>query len=89
MATCVPIKDLKNTAAFSKLVEESEGPVIVTKNGRDAFAVMTIQELDALRLDAARATLYEKIDEAEADFVEGRFVPARESQQKARARYGL
>ena len=50
MTVCVPIKDLKNTATFSKLVESSPDPVIVTRNGRESFAVMTVEELDALRL---------------------------------------
>ena len=89
MTVCVPIKDLKNTATFSKLVESSPDPVIVTRNGRESFAVMTVEELDALRLEAARAQLYRDIDEAEDHFAHGRMTEANESQRRMRERYGL
>ena len=89
MTVCVPIKDLKNTATFSKLVESSPDPVIVTRNGRESFAVMTVEELDALRLEAARAQLYRDIDEAEDDFAHGRMTEANVSQRRTRERYGL
>ncbi len=89
MTTCVPIKELKNTSSFARLVEESQDPVIVTRNGYESFAVMTIAQLDALKLDAARADLYRDIDDAEADFAAGRVVDGRESQRLARVRYGL
>lgn len=37
----VSVREMKDTAKFGKLVEESNGPVIVTRNDRDAYAVMT------------------------------------------------
>ena len=80
---------MKNTATFSKLVESSPDPVIVTRNGRESFAVMTVEELDALRLEAARAQLYRDVDEAEDDFAHGRMTEASESQRRGRGRYGL
>lgn len=43
----MPIKELKNTAAFSQLVNNSPDPNIVTRNGNGASAVMTIKEPDA------------------------------------------
>lgn len=89
MTTCVPIKEMKNTAAFAEMVEASQGPVIVTRNGRQALAVMTVDEFDALKLEASRAELYRLVDEAESDIAAGRTVSARESQAAARARYGL
>lgn len=89
MTVCVPIKKLKNTATFSKLVEDSPDPVIVTRNGCESFAVMTVEKLDALRLEAAWAQLYREIDEAENDFASGRVSEARESQLRARERYGI
>ena len=89
MQTCVPIKDLKDTAAFAATVEASDGPVIVTRNGRAAFACMTMEELDALRLEASRAELYRLVAEAEEDIAAGRVEDARASQARARARYGL
>ena len=89
MPVCVPIRDLKNTAEFSKTVEDSAEPVIVTRNGREAFAVMTVEQLDALRMEAARAELYQRVIEAEQDIAEGRLADARASQQAARNRHGL
>lgn len=89
MTVCVPIKEMKNTAAFSDLVESSTDPIIVTKNGFEKFAVMTMEQLDALRLEAARARLYREIDRAEEDFALGSVVSARESQRLVRERYGL
>lgn len=89
MTTCVPIKELKNTASFSKLVEESSDPVIVTKNGYEKFAVMTIEKLDALRMEAARTELYRHIDAAEADIREGRVVDGWESIEETRKKYAL
>ena len=50
---------------------------------------MTGEELDALRLEAARAQLYRDVDEAEDDFAHGRMTEASESQRRARERYGL
>lgn len=89
MTVCVPIKELKNTASFAKLVEESSDPVIVTKNGYEKFAVMTVEKLDALRMGAARAQLYDHIDAAEADFQADRVTDGFASQQNAREKYGL
>ena len=89
MPVCVPIRDLKNTAEFSKTVEDSAGPVIVTRNGREAFAVMTVEQLDALRMEAARAELYQRVIEAEQDIATGRLADAHASQRAARERHGL
>ena len=89
MPTCVPIKELKNTATFAKLVEESDGPIIVTKNGYESFAVMTMDQLEALELEAKRAQLYQAIDQAEQDMAAGRVSDGWESMRSARDRYGL
>ena len=48
MPICVPIKDMKDTAKFARLVEEANGPVTVTKNGYDAFVVMRSADYDRL-----------------------------------------
>lgn len=88
MPACVPIKELKNTTEFAATVEASPEPVIVTRNGREAFAVMTVDKLDALRMEAARAELYRTIAASEADIEAGRVVSARDAQREARERYG-
>lgn len=89
MSNCVPIRDIKNTTAFAKLVQESDEPVIVTRNGEEAFAAVSMELLESWRTEAARAHLYQLIDEAERDIAAGRGTPARESMRKARERYGL
>ncbi len=89
MPRCIPIKEIKNTTEFARIVEESPEPVIVTRNGREAFAAMSIELLDAMRMECARAELYRLLDEAEEDFQAGRVVDARESIQRTRDRYGL
>ena len=89
MAICVPMKDLKNTAEFTETVCRADGPVFVTKNGREAFVSMSVAEYDSLRLEAARAELYRAVDRAEADIVSGRVADMRESNAALRARYGL
>lgn len=89
MPRCIPIKEIKNTTEFARIVEESPEPVIVTRNGREAFAAMSIELLDAMRMERARAELYRLLDEAEEASRAGRVVDAPESIQRTRDRYGL
>lgn len=48
MPACVPVRDMKDAAKIGKFVEEPNGSVIVTRNGRDAYAVMTGDAYDAI-----------------------------------------
>lgn len=89
MSVCVPIKKLKNTAEFARIVREADGPVVVTRNGYDEFVSMTPERYEALRLEAARARLYQVIDRAEDDVRAGRTTDARTSIAETRKRYGL
>lgn len=43
MPHIVPIKELKNTASISKLVEESKEPIFITKNGYGSMVMMSIE----------------------------------------------
>ena len=61
-AICVPTKELKNTAEFTETVRSAGGPVVVTKNGKEAFVSMSMDCYEALCLEGARARLYESID---------------------------
>ena len=89
MPTCVPIKELKNTAEFSRLVEESPNPVIITKNGYDSFVAMTTQAYEALKLEAARAKLYQIVAQSERDIAENHTAEAHSAIAEARNRYAL
>ena len=74
-ATCVPMKELKNTAEFTDTVQNAAGPVLVTKNGREAFVALSMSGYEALC--------------AEADIAAGRVTDAREVSAGLRAKYGL
>lgn len=43
MPHIIPIKELKNTANISKLVEESDEPIFVTKNGYGSMVMMSME----------------------------------------------
>ena len=89
MPVCVPMKELKNTADFTKLVENSDSPVVVTKNGCEAFVALSTSAYEALKIDAARLRLYQSIDRAEADIAVGRTIEAHVAIDDIRSRYGL
>ena len=92
MPTCVPIKDLKDTAKFARTVEEAAGPVVVTRNGYDAFVVMRSADYDRMlsdRDEAARCKLLERIALAEREIAEGKFVDYGAATRDLRAKYGL
>ena len=76
MPACVPIKDLRDTASFLKLVEsQAPKPVIVTKNGYDEFVVITSEEYDRLQRRAEAARLYEALLASEVQLQNGETVP--------------
>ena len=65
MATCVPIKDLRDTAAFDELVEKSPTPITVTKNGYDRFVCVRSDEFSRMQQSAAEAKLMARMQIAE------------------------
>ena len=89
MATCVPVRDMKDTAKFSRIVEESAEPVTVTRNGRDAYEVMTSEVYDSIKQDLARMRLYEMVLQAEREREEGAYVEYDAFSRDLRERYGL
>ena len=38
---CIPIRDLKNTAAISEMCKKSADPIFVTENGHNDMVIMT------------------------------------------------
>ena len=44
MPTCIPIKGLRDTAAFDAMAESSPTPITVTKNGYDRFVCVKSSE---------------------------------------------
>lgn len=89
MPICVPMKELKDTAAFAERVEQAQEPVIVTKHGREAFISMSVEVYEGLRRQAARAELYSIVDRGLDDVEQGRVSGARVVTKALRERYGL
>lgn len=56
MPVCVPIKDMRDTAKFSELVETTPGPVTVTKNGYSKFVVLRSEDYDLMVQEQAKGS---------------------------------
>ena len=82
---CIPIRDLKNTAAVSEMCKKSAAPIFVTKNGYNDMVIMSAEVYDRIRL----VSVYEKLMEAEADIEEGRVLEGSASLRRMREKYGL
>ena len=82
---CIPIRDLKNTAAVSEMCKKSAAPIFVTKNGYNDMVIMSAEVYDRIRL----VSVYEKLMEAEADIEEGRVLEGSASLRRLREKYGL
>ena len=82
---CIPIRDLKNTAAVSEMCKKSAAPIFVTKNGYNDMVIMSAEVYDRIRL----VSVYEKLMEAEAEIEEGRVLEGSASLRRLREKYGL
>ncbi len=89
MGICVPIRDMKDTAKFSALVEAADEPVTVTKNGYGKFVVMPIESYDLLLDEVARAKLLAIVARGEKDYAAGEYVGGASFTQDLREKYGL
>lgn len=72
MPVCVPVRDMKNTAAFTELVQ-NERDVTVTKNGYDALHCLSNEEYKLLQDEAVKARLLSRMMTAEAEIEQGDF----------------
>jgi prevent-host-death family protein len=82
MPYIIPIRDLRNTAQISKLVHESDEPVIVTKNGYGDMVIMTQKMYEQYMLDSAKKAL--------ADIKNGaKTIPAEQAFNELRKKYGF
>lgn len=89
MTTCVPIKELKDTAKFSAMVEESQEPITVTKNGYGAFVVMRLDDYDKMQEQVAESQLMARIALAEKEYKEGRYTEGATFFGEMAEKYGL
>lgn len=89
MPTCVPIKDLRDTAAFDAMVANSPTPITVTKNGYDRFVCVKSSEFSQWEQADARARLLERIMVAEHERAEDQSNDAFEVLDSLREKYDL
>ena len=68
MAEIIPIRDLRNTAKISELCHSKDEPIFITKNGYGDLVIMSIKTYER---EIARADLYKKLAEAEAQIENG------------------
>jgi len=86
MPRIIPIRDLKDTAAISKMCEESTDPIYITKNG---YGDMVIMSIKAYEEKMALLDVYAKLAEAEEQLSQGKTVDARAAIKELRAKYGV
>ena len=89
MTICVPIRDLRDTAAFADRMATAEEPVIVTKNGADAFVALSNVQFSELQASQAESRLFARILVAEAERAAGIMTDLHEDVAELRAKYGL
>ena len=89
MPTCVPIKDLRDTASFDKMVSSSSSPIIVTKNGYDLFVCVKSSDFARWEQADARARLLERIMISEHERTEGLHFDAFEATAALKEKHGL
>lgn len=88
MPVCVPIKDMRDTAKFSELVEREPGPITVTKNGYDQFVVMRSSDYDELLRMEAKNRIMERMLVAERERAEDKSLNLHDALASLRKRYG-
>ncbi len=84
MPRIIPIKELKNTAAISKMCNESSEPIYITKNG---YGDMVLMSMKAYEEKLWMADIYAKVAEAEQQLRNGEAVDAKEALSALREKY--
>ena len=80
-----PIRDLRDTTKISKLCQESNEPIYITKNGYGHLVVMS---METYKDKLAKAELYEKLAEAENQIRSGeKLLDAEDVFRSLRERY--
>ena len=69
MPKIIPIKDLKNTVALSKICHESQEPIYVTKNGYGDMVIMSMSVFEKMTYMDSVA---QKVEQGEKDISEGK-----------------
>ena len=86
MPQIIPIRDLKNTGAISKMCQESAEPIYVTKNG---YGDMVIMSMKMYKEKLFMHDLYDKLTQSEADVAAKRTQNAKISLQRLREKHNV
>ncbi len=85
MPRIIPIKDLKNTAKISEMVNEAEEPIYITKNGYGDMVIMSIEMYES----TMKRLMYRELELSEREIESGRTKDARQSLCKLREKYEI
>lgn len=88
MPTCVPVRDMRDTAGFTELVER-EGDVIVTKNGYAAMHCLSESTYRLMMDEVAKSRLLSRMALAEKELAQGLGDSFDDVAENLRAEYGL
>ena len=88
MAICVPVRDMKDTAAFASLVAR-ENDVTVTRNGYEAMHCLSDDRYRFMQEEAAKAKLLSRILIAEREREAGLASDYASFSSQLRTEYGL
>ena len=89
MPICVPISELKDTAAFARKVAQAGEPVIVTRNGYDEFVVIDPALFRSYRKETPEEELERLLAEADREVELGLVSDMRSGLMQIRDAYGL
>ncbi len=67
----LPINELKNTAKISKTCHESDGPIVITKNGYGDMVLMSMDVYEKAMFNAYKMYVVESLNEALDDIENG------------------
>ncbi len=86
MLQIIPIRDLKNTSAISKMCQEVTEQIYITKNGYGDMVIMSVKmyEEKLFMLD-----VYNKLAAAEAQIAEGKVLDGDASLKSIREKYNV
>lgn len=88
MPVCVPVRDMKDTAEFTALVNR-ERDITVTKNGYDAFHCLSDDQYRLMQDEVAKARLLSRILLAEHEIETGAYSSFKDFTAEIRHEYGL
>ena len=88
MPACVPVRDMKDTAAFTALVE-SERDVTVTKNGYETMHCISSDQYRLMQDEIAKAKLLSRMMLAEDEISQCDYSDYDSFATSIRDKYGL